>query len=72
VSVWPVLITLIFLKNTGSIQKNTETLLDASKEVSLEVDPKKAKYMLMSRCKKARQKHSIKIANRSLKNVSNL
>jgi hypothetical protein len=30
-----------------TINKNTETLLDASKEVGLEVNPEKTKYMLM-------------------------
>jgi hypothetical protein len=53
-------------KNIDTIQKNTEGLLDAGKEVGLEVNSEKTKYMLMS-CKKAGQKHSIKIANRSLK-----
>jgi hypothetical protein len=53
-------------ENTGTIKKNRETLLDASKEVGLEVNPEKTKYMLMSRSQKTEQKHSIKIANRSL------
>jgi hypothetical protein len=52
-------------ENIDTIQKNTEALLDASKEVGLEVNSEKTKYMLMS-CKKAGQKHSIKMANRSL------
>jgi hypothetical protein len=30
------------------IKKNTETLIDASKEVGLEVNTKKSKYMLLS------------------------
>jgi hypothetical protein len=51
--------------NTDVIQKNTETVLDASKEVGLEVS------MLMSR-KKAGQKHSINIANRSFEGVAKL
>jgi hypothetical protein len=50
-------------ENIDSMQKNTEALLNASKEVGLEVNPEKTKYMLMSSCKKARQNHSIKIAN---------
>jgi hypothetical protein len=48
---------------------NTEALLDAGKEVSLEVNSEKTKYMLMS-CKKARQKHGIKIVNRSFEGVA--
>jgi hypothetical protein len=35
-------------ENIDIIKKNTEALLDASKEVGLEVNPEKTKYMLMS------------------------
>jgi hypothetical protein len=56
-------------ENIYTIQKNTEALFDASKEVRLEVNSEKTKYMLMS-CKKAGQKHSIKIANRSFEGVA--
>jgi hypothetical protein len=58
-------------ENTDTIQKNTDALLDAGKEVSLELNSGKTKYMLMSR-KKAGQKHDIKIANRSLEGVAKL
>jgi hypothetical protein len=34
------------------------------------VNPEKNKYMLMSRCQKAGQKHGIKIANRSFEGVA--
>jgi hypothetical protein len=51
-------------------KENTEALLDASKEVGLEVNPEKTKYMLMSRSQKTGQKHSIKIANRSIEDVA--
>jgi hypothetical protein len=57
-------------ENIDTIKKNTGTLLDASKEVGLEVNPEKIKYMLMSRSQKMGQKHSIKIANRSFKDVA--
>jgi sorting nexin-29 len=53
-----------------TIKKNTEALLDASKEVGLEVNPEKSKYSLMSRSQKIRQKDSIKIANRSFEDVA--
>jgi adenosyl cobinamide kinase/adenosyl cobinamide phosphate guanylyltransferase len=36
--------------NIDTVQRNTKTLLDVSKEVGLEVNPKKTKYMLVSRC----------------------
>jgi hypothetical protein len=47
-------------ENIDTIQKNTEALLDAKKEVGLGVNSEKTKYKLMSH-KKAGQKHSIKI-----------
>jgi hypothetical protein len=56
-------------ENIDTIQKNTEALLDAGKEVGLEVNSEKTKHMLMSR-KKAGQKHGIKIVNRSFEGVA--
>jgi hypothetical protein len=56
-------------ENIDTVQKNTEALLDAKKEVGWEVNSEETKCMLMSR-KKAGQKHSIKIANRSLEGVA--
>jgi hypothetical protein len=50
--------------------KNTQTLIDASKEVSLEVNTEKTKYMLVSHDQKAGQNRDIKIGNRSFENVS--
>jgi hypothetical protein len=56
-------------ENTDTIKKKTEALLDDRKEVGLEVNPEKTKYMLMSHSQKIRQKYSIKIANRSFEGV---
>jgi hypothetical protein len=42
-------------ENTDTVKKNTEALLDASREVGLEVNPEKTKYMLMSRSQKIGQ-----------------
>jgi hypothetical protein len=53
-----------------TIKKNTETLTDASKEVALEVNAKKTKYMLVSCYKNADQNRETKIANRSSENMS--
>jgi hypothetical protein len=57
-------------ENIDTIKEKTEALLDASKEVSLEVYSEKTKYMLMSHSNKTGQKHSIKIANRSFEDVA--
>jgi hypothetical protein len=59
-------------ENIYTIQKNTKALLDASKEVGLKVNPEKIKYTLVSRCQKAGQRQSIKIANRSFEDVAKL
>jgi coproporphyrinogen III oxidase-like Fe-S oxidoreductase len=48
-------------ENIDTIQRNIKPLLDASKEVGLEVNPEKTKYMLVSRCQKAGQRQSINI-----------
>jgi hypothetical protein len=42
-------------ENIDTINKNTEALLDAGKEVGLEVNPEKTKYMLLSRSQKIGQ-----------------
>jgi hypothetical protein len=44
--------------------KNTETLIDASKEVGLEVKTEKTKYMLLSRHQNVGQNQDIKLGNR--------
>jgi hypothetical protein len=41
--------------NINTIKKNTETLIDASKEVVLDVNAEKTKYMLLSRHQNAGQ-----------------
>jgi hypothetical protein len=57
-------------ENIDTIQKNTNAPLDASKEVGLEVNPEKTKYMLVSRCQKVGQRQSVKIGNRSFESVA--
>jgi hypothetical protein len=50
--------------NIDTINKNKETLIDASKEVGLEVNIEKTKHMLESWDQNARQNQEIKIGNR--------
>jgi hypothetical protein len=60
----------IVAENIDTIKKNTEALLDTSKDIGLEVNPEKTKYMLMSHSQKIGQTRSIKIANRSFEDVA--
>jgi len=55
--------------NSPRIKKNTEASVVASKEIGLEVNADKVKYMVMSRDQNARQSHSIKIDNSSFERV---
>jgi hypothetical protein len=45
-------------EGTDTIKKNTEAYLDASKEVGVEVNPEKTKYMLMSHRQKTGQRRA--------------
>jgi hypothetical protein len=56
--------------NIDIIKKNAETLINATKEVGLEINVEKTKYVLLSRQQIVRQNRDIKIANRSFENVS--
>jgi hypothetical protein len=49
---------------------DTETVTDAIKEVGLERNVEKTKYVLLSRHQNVGQNRDIKIANRSFENVS--
>jgi hypothetical protein len=57
-------------ENIDTIKKNTEALLGASKEMGLEVNKERTKYVLISHSEKTGQKHSIKVANRSFEDVT--
>jgi hypothetical protein len=53
-----------------TIKKNTESLINASREIGLEINVEKTKYMLLSRHQNVGQNRDIIIANRSFENVS--
>jgi hypothetical protein len=57
------LIVLIYWAKTNIIKRNTDALLDAGKEVSLEVN---AEYMLMSHHQTAGQIYYTKVADKSI------
>jgi hypothetical protein len=56
--------------NIDTVKKNTETLIDASKEVGLEIEVEKTTYMLLSHHQNVGRSRDIKIANRLFGNVS--
>jgi hypothetical protein len=51
--------------NIDTTKKNTQTIINASKKVGLEVNTEKTRYMLLSRHQNAGQNHDIRTANRS-------
>jgi hypothetical protein len=52
--------------STHSIKKSAEALVVASKEIGLEVNAEKPKYMVTSRNQNAGQNYNIKIDNKFL------
>jgi hypothetical protein len=56
--------------NIETIKKNTYILIDASKEVGLEINVEKTKYMLVSHDQNADHNQDIQIANRVFKHVT--
>jgi hypothetical protein len=55
--------------NIKTIKKNIVTLIDASKEVGLEVNTRKTKYLLMSHHENAVKYHDMKTANSVFENM---
>jgi hypothetical protein len=53
----------------NTIKENTETVLEASKDVGIEIHAEKAKYMIMSRYPNSGQNQNIRIGNESFENV---
>jgi hypothetical protein len=56
--------------NKSTKKKNTEHLANVSKEICLEINVEKTKYMLLSFHQNACQNPKMKIGNRSFENVS--
>jgi hypothetical protein len=67
ISFWLMLMMEIYWeKVVGTIRKSAETLIDASREIGLEINVEKTKYMLLARHQNAGQNWEIKIANRQI------
>jgi hypothetical protein len=56
--------------NIDTIKETIGTVIDASREVALEINLEKTKYMTLSRHRNAGQNRDIQIANKSFENVS--
>ena len=55
-----------------TVKENTEALIVASKEIGLEVNADKTKYMVMSQDQNAGQSHSMKTDNSSFERMEEL
>jgi hypothetical protein len=58
---------LIYWMKTNTIKRNTGALLEASREVGLEINMKETKYMVISWHQNAGQNQSLLITNKSFK-----
>jgi hypothetical protein len=54
----------------NTIKENSEPLLEASRDIGLERNAEKTKYMIMSRHSNSGQNQNIRIANESFENVA--
>jgi hypothetical protein len=55
----------------NTIKENTKTLLEGSRDISLETNAEKTKYMIMSQHPNSGQNQNIRIANELFENVQN-
>jgi hypothetical protein len=56
--------------SVNTIKENTETLLEGSSDISLEINAKKTKYMIISHHLNSGQNQNIRISNESFENVA--
>jgi hypothetical protein len=63
-------VNLLGDNNIHTINENTGTLLEASRDVGLETNAEKTKYMIMSRHPNSGQKQNIRTADESFENVA--
>jgi sorting nexin-29 len=56
--------------SVNTIKENSETLLEASRDIGLEINAEKSKYMIMSHYPNSGQNQNIRIANESFEKVT--
>jgi hypothetical protein len=56
--------------SVNTIKDNSETLLEACRDIGLEINAEKTKYMIMSRHLNSGQNQNIRIANELFENVA--
>jgi hypothetical protein len=58
--------------SVNTIKENSETLSEASRDIGLEINAEKTKYMIMSRYANSGQNQNIRIANELFEKVEKL
>jgi hypothetical protein len=56
--------------SVNTIKENSETFLEDSRDIDLEINAEKTKYMIMSRHPNSGQNQNIRIANELFENVA--
>jgi hypothetical protein len=54
----------------NTIKENSETLLEASRDIGLEINAEKTKYMIMSLHPNSGQNQNVRIANELFENIA--
>jgi hypothetical protein len=56
--------------STNTIKENSETLIEASRDIGLEINAEKTKYMIMTRHPNSGQNQNIRTTNESFEKVA--